>query len=123
MRLNTFPKAEHLCLRNDIEKLFTAGSKSVVVYPMRVVYRVVDHREGPKVKVLLSVAKRKLREAYRKNKHSLVATLPKGVGLHVGIIWLCDAPIDTAVIEKKLCILLHRVQENLQTADFTTTVE
>lgn len=124
MRINTFPKAEHLCLRHEIDQLFKAGSHAYVAYPLRVVYCVVEHREGPKVKVLLSVSKRKLRhavdrnrtkrqlrEAYRKQKHTLIAALPKGMGIHLGIMWLNDNLSKSATIEKKMNTLLNRVQE------------
>lgn len=136
MRINTFPKAEHLCLRNDIEQLFTTGAKSFVVFPLRMVYREVDHDSGPKVKVLLSVAKRKLhhavdrnrtkrqlREAYRKNKHALIASLPKGKGLHLGFMWLKEAPADTALIEKKMGLLLKRLEETYVAPSLTSTDE
>ncbi len=133
MRIFTFPKAEHLCLRNDIEKLFTAGSKSAAAYPLRMVYRIVDHNDGPAVKVLLSVpkrklrhavdrnrAKRQLREAYRKHKHSLIASLPHKTGLHIGFLWLADKPVESSVVEKKVIQLLARLEENLQSqAPFT----
>ena len=135
MRIFTFPKAEHLCLRNDIEQLFASGSKSAAAYPLRLVYRIVDHQAGPQVKVLLSVpkrklrhavdrnrAKRQLREAYRKHKHSLLAALPHGVGLHIGFLWLSDKPIESSLVEKKVVQLLTRLEENMQ-ASTTTTPE
>ena len=37
----SFPKAEHLCLRNDIEQLFSAGSKSTTIFPLRATVRLV----------------------------------------------------------------------------------
>ena len=133
MRIFTFPKAEHLCLRNDIEQLFTSGSKSAAAYPLRLVYRTVDHQAGPQVKVLLSVpkrklrhavdrnrAKRQLREAYRKHKHSLLAALPLGVGVHIGFLWLSDKPVESEHIEKKVVQLLTRLQENLLSSSPST---
>lgn len=48
MKIYTFPKSEHLCSQKDIEALFTAGSRSSVMYPLRAVWRLVDYDKGPK---------------------------------------------------------------------------
>ena len=133
MFTHRFPKAEHLCLRNDIDALFSAGAKALTAYPLRVVYREVNHKEGPKVKVLLSVpkrklrhavdrnrAKRQLREVYRLNKPTLLETLGNKQGLHLAFMWLSDKPVDSKVIEKKVINLLHRIGEQLHQEQPTT---
>lgn len=133
MFTHRFPKAEHLCLRNDIDALFSAGAKALTAYPLRVVYHEVNHKEGPKVKVLLSVpkrklrhavdrnrAKRQLREAYRLNKPTLLETLGDKQGLHLAFMWLSDKPVDSKVIEKKVINLLHRIGEQLHQEQPTT---
>lgn len=132
MFTNRFPKAEHLCLRNDIDNLFAAGAKALTAYPLRMVYREVEHREGPQVKVLLSVpkrklrhavdrnrAKRQLREAYRLNKPLLLDALQPKQGMHVAFMWLSDKPVDSAFVAKKLVNLLQRAVEQL-TQECTT---
>lgn len=126
MFTHRFPKAEHLCLRNDIDALFSAGAKALTAFPLRVVYREVKHKDGPKVKVLLSVpkrklrhavdrnrAKRQLRETYRLNKPTLVGALSEKQALHLAFMWLSDKPVDTKVIEKKVINLLLRIGEQL----------
>lgn len=126
MFTHRFPKAEHLCLRNDIDALFSAGAKALTAFPLRVVYREVKHKDGPKVKVLLSVpkrklrhavdrnrAKRQLRETYRLNKPTLVGALGEKQALHLAFMWLSDKPVDTKVIEKKVINLLLRISEQL----------
>lgn len=126
MFTHRFPKAEHLCLRNDIDALFSVGAKALTAFPLRVVYREVKHKDGPKVKVLLSVpkrklrhavdrnrAKRQLRETYRLNKSTLVGALGEKQALHLAFMWLSDKPVDTKVIEKKVINLLRRIGEQL----------
>ena len=133
MFTNRFPKAEHLCLRNDIDNLFTAGAKALTAYPLRMVYREVKHREGPQVKVLLSVpkrklrhavdrnrAKRQLREAYRLNKTALLEALPQKQGLHLAFMWLSDKPVESAFVTKKVVNLLHRAAEQLRQESSTS---
>lgn len=119
-----FPKPEHLTLQRDIDALFLDGSRSAAAYPVRAVWREVEWSgSGPRVKVLVSVSKRKfkhavdrnrakrqMREAYRLNKHLLDDVLP-GKGLHIGFIWLSDKPQDSAYIHKRIITLLKRISD------------
>lgn len=131
----TFPKAEHLCLRNDIEALFSPGSTAATVYPLRAVFRSVPYSgKGPRVKVLLSVpkrhlrhavdrnrAKRQLREAYRKNKHLLLNALPDDTHvIHLGLLWLSNGAVDSTRVEKSVVRLLHLVGEKATKANAAT---
>lgn len=130
MKTFGFPKPEHLILQRDIDALFSVGSHSAVAFPVRAVWREVEwDGHGPRVKVLVSVSKRKfkhavdrnrskrqMREAYRLNKHLLFpeteeAESCKGKGLHIGFIWLADQPLDSALIHKRIVNLLKRIQE------------
>ncbi len=126
MKQFTFPKAEHLCLRREIEELFSAGSRSMSVWPLRAVFRAVPHEKGAAVKVLLSVpkkrlrhavdrnrAKRQLREAYRHEKHALLSALLPNEGLHIGFLWLSDRPVETDMVRKRVKTLLCQIEEKI----------
>lgn len=124
----TFHKKEHICLRRDIETLFSAGSRSLSLFPLRVTYRCVEPApEQPAVKVLLSVAKRRLRhavdrncvkrrirEAYRTQKNLLCDSLAPDVKLHLAFVWLADKPLPSALIRQRMETALCRIAENLQ---------
>jgi ribonuclease P protein component len=76
-------KEERLCSRIQIEKLFSAGA-SFLVYPLKVVYSEINFPEPFPAKAAFAVSKklfkkavrrnlikRRMREAYRLNKHLL----------------------------------------------------
>lgn len=126
MKQYPFPKAEHLCLKKEVEALFHSGSRSMSAWPVRVVFRPVAHAGGPAAKVLMSVpkrklrhavdrnrAKRQLREAYRHQKSLLLPTLPPGEGVHIGFLWLADRPVPSGIVWEKVGILLSHVAEKL----------
>ena len=113
MKMNGFPKCEHLCLKKDIETLFSAGSRAITIFPLRAVFRVVPREGGPQAQVLVSVAKRRLRhavdrnrakrqlrEAYRLNKQLIADVLRDDERLHVGLIWLSERPVTSAYTTK-----------------------
>lgn len=120
-----FPKSEHLCLKRDIEALFTPQSHSHSAFPLRMLVREVPYNEGEKrVKMLVSVSKRKfkhavdrnrakrqVREAYRLHKHELIDRLPPDVALHIAFVWMADAPQESRLVHKRLNILLQRIAD------------
>ena len=67
-------------------------------------------------------AKRQMREAYRNNKtiiteavDTLNAAAPadRHHSLNIAFIWLSDEPQDSALVERKIKNLLHRIAESL----------
>ena len=124
----TFKKSEHLCRLSEIERLFSAGSRSATVFPVRIVYRKVKAEDGePPVKVLVSVAKRRrrhagdrnrakrqLREAYRLQKATIYNALLCEQAIHLGLIWMADKPMESHRIHTAIGTLLERVAENLR---------
>ena len=127
MKQYTFRKPEHLCLKSEIEALFSSGCKSMSVFPLRVTFRCFAYTgQGPQVKVLLSVskrhfkhavdrnrAKRQLREAYRHLKPAFLASLPDDVALHIAFIWLSDRPVRTDLVATRMQTALQRISEKV----------
>jgi ribonuclease P protein component len=79
----SFSKKERLCSKKLFDKLFSEGS-SLLAYPLQVLYYVTDHpgdhpaqaafaasKKVYRKSVSRSLLKRRMREAYRLNKHIL----------------------------------------------------
>lgn len=126
MKKHGFPKAEHLCLRRDIEALFSPGTFSFSAYPLRLIARAAEEGRQPVVRVLLIVpkrrlrhavdrnrAKRQLREAYRLQKSLLLPALPEGKALNIGLLWQSSRPVSTAEVFSKVKLLLQRTAEKV----------
>ena len=110
---NTLRKSERLDKKKVIEKMFAGGSRSFSVFPLRVVYLPVEELEAP-VSILVSVLKRQIREAYRMNKHGLLAVLTeKKCRLAVAFIYLSDQLVDSSVIEDRMKTALARIAEKV----------
>ena len=83
--VHKFHRNERLCGKIRIQQLFEQG-KTIKLYPLKIVYKVVEDEPNVSVKFLVSVPKRlikkavdrntikrRLREAYRLEKHQLIA--------------------------------------------------
>lgn len=129
---NTLSKDERLHGRNAVEELFKkAGSRSMASFPLRAVFTLTDKDESDKasVKMLVSVpkrhfkravkrnrVKRQVREAYRKNKHSLCEyiSMLEDRCLSIAFVWLDDNLHSSAEVEQKVIRLLQRIEEKLR---------
>jgi len=110
-----FSKQERLCSETRITELFQNG-ESFMSYPVRVVFLASKAVEKPRIQVLMSVPKKKLkhavdrnrvkrllREAYRLNKHPLWAqVVESGFSLEIAFIWIPSEVLDYAKVEKKM---------------------
>ena len=103
----TFGKQEKLCAKRAIDRLFVGGnSRSVVAFPIRLVYMPVEREQDESLlKVLVTVSKkhfkhavdrnrtkRLLREAWRLHRNEILQLLrlKQTGGLDVALIWLDD---------------------------------
>ena len=122
--MHTFKKEERLCNKRLIDGLFHNGS-SFLCYPFRASWLPANAEQSVPVQILFSVAKkrfknavdrnlikRRMREAYRLNKQSLLYTsladTEKRIVLSVGYIGKEIA--DYGLIDKKMRKLLIQLE-------------
>lgn len=124
-----FPKNERLTSKKIIEELFSKGS-SAFLYPFRLLYLPRPGNEASSSpsnpQVLFSVSKRnfkkavdrnlikrRMRQAYRRNKQILTLSLPADKQAHVvAIIYVAKEKIPFEIIEKKLILAWQRLVSN-----------
>ena len=129
----TFTKAERICSKLLIDKLFTGGNASMAAFPLRAVYMFIDAEDEKlslksPISVLISVPKRKfhlavdrnrlkrqVREAYRRNKQSLYALMEEKK-LHLAIAFICisDQPAETEQVTRAVKKVLRRIEESVK---------
>lgn len=115
-----FPKSERLHSRKSIKELFDKSS-SFFLYPFKVNF-LVSETAGTD-QVLISVSKRKLRkatdrnwvkrrirEAYRLNKHLLAGKA--GSHKHIGLIYVSSDLIAYDDMCKKIAIILKKLSKH-----------
>ncbi len=119
----TFTKAERLSSKVVIEKLFETG-KPFNCSPFKVIWLETTENESP-VQVLISVPKRLfkravdrnrlkrlIREAYRKNKHSLYDQL-NDKKILVMFIFTSRTILEYKEIEEKMIVALQRLSTTI----------
>ena len=121
----TLTKAERVCSKSLLEKLFGKGGKrTIVAYPLRAVYLIWEG-EGVPVQMMVSVPKRNLkhavdrnrvkrqvREAFRKHKMPLADAVKAQTGRRVAVafVWMSQEVTDSTLVETSVCRLLQKVQ-------------
>jgi ribonuclease P protein component len=127
----SFSKAERICSKLVIDKLFAGGNTSMAAYPLRAVYMPVEKSLNTPVSILISVPKRRfhhavdrnsmkrqVREAYRLNKSVLWNSLEgKTHGLAIAFICIADKPCTSEQVTRSVKKLLRRIEENLHSIE------
>ena len=122
MAKHTFTKGERLCSKRLIDDLFHNGS-SFFIHPYRVTFRFVDKRGHP-VEVLFAVPKRRfphavqrnllkrrMREAYRQQKHGLYTHLSESsCTLTVAIQYATSTIADYSLLYSRMANVLLKLQ-------------
>ena len=120
-----FTKSERLSRKSVVERLYAEG-RSVAAYPLRAVYLPLEPEEGdPAASILISVSKkrfrhavdrnlvkRRLREAYRLNKHTFIEALhTSGTSMAVAILYLDKRHHTFAYLQSRTKKLLKAIIE------------
>ncbi len=121
---NKYSKSEKLKSKKAIDYLFNKG-KSINAFPIRAIYIEKSEQENILINVGVTVSKkniklainrnlikRRMREAYRLNNHSLKSCL-KGSNLELDIMFIYSAKeiLPYEKIENKIKVLLTRLSE------------
>ncbi|MCM1021813.1 MAG: ribonuclease P protein component [Muribaculum sp.] len=129
-------KREKLCSVTAIDSLFSVrkdNSKSsqgaLISYPIRMVWRLNPKRVSPYgVQFLISVPKkrlhhavdrvamrRRIREAYRLNRHHISLPIEK-MSLDIAFIYVADKLTNSTLVHASVIKLLQRLSERLNEA-------
>lgn len=127
----SFQRGERLKSRKEIERLFEPGSRALMQYPLRLVWRPMEEgRTTFPVQFTVSVTKRRfklavtrnrikrlVREAYRLHKHELYAGLPtEGPPMAWMIIFIGKEVPEYRKVDKAMKKLIAKFLRENQTA-------
>lgn len=124
----TLSKEERICSKKLINELFTGNGRSMTAFPLRVVFMkrtIVD--DQPRAAMLVSVpkryfkhavdrnrVKRKVREAFRRNKSIITQNLTDDhEAVAMAFVWLTDEKFPSSEVENRMVRLLTRISECL----------
>lgn len=121
----TFDKSERLCSKKALDDLF-AGGKSKTAFPIKVIYKSSVYESAFPARVVFIVPKKKhrrankrntirrrMREVYRLNKHTLYASLGNQK-LDMMFVYLSNEVSEYQQIETVMCSLMEYVAKTAQ---------
>ncbi|NLB25074.1 MAG: ribonuclease P protein component [Bacteroidales bacterium] len=119
----TLRKEERLCSKKIFDKLFSSGI-SILVYPVKVLYIITEHSGNYPAQAAFAVSKkifrkavdrsllkRRMREAYRLNKHTIYDNTGDKK-LIIIFIYIGREIINFQQIEKAFIKILHIISKN-----------
>ena len=123
---NRLYKYEKLCSRTAINNIFQGG-KSAIFYTFRAAFT-FSYAEDTPVQFLITIPKKKIRkavkrvllrrrvrEAYRLNRHLLVPHInAQGRSLKVAFVYLSDELADYATINTKMQALMAKILATIE---------
>ena len=123
--MQTFNKQERLCRRKVIKQLFSEG-KSFLLYPFRIVW-IASPKEDSLAKILISVPKRnfkkavtrnllkrRIREAYRKNKTVFYQNISNNEQtIAFTLYYVAKDVLEYSEIESKIILTLQRLSKSI----------
>ncbi|MGB5989906.1 MAG: ribonuclease P protein component [Marinifilaceae bacterium] len=127
-----FRKSERLCCETRIEDLFKE-SDSFFVYPFRVVWKIVEEERTFPAQIAISVGKkrirtavkrnhlkRRIREAYRLNKHILTDMLDNK-SIDFMLIYMTSEMKEFEVFDRSMIKLLNKLKSDILTSEETNS--
>jgi ribonuclease P protein component len=120
-----FRKTERLCSKKIIGELFKSG-KVLKQFPFKLVYSYSPYDCSP-VRIAISVPKkiykravkrnlirRRIREAYRLNKHIIYEVVEQKITLNITVIYISSNIANYEEIEKKFIRILSTLLGNIK---------
>jgi len=122
--MQTFKKSERLCSKVLIERLIATGNH-ISVFPFKLMWMPIEESNAA-AKIVISVPKRnfkkavdrnkikrRIREAYRKNKNTLYGELGNKK-IVLMIVFVSKEKEPYKVIEEKTIELIHKLTKTIQ---------
>lgn len=123
----TFKKEERLTNKTTIDSLFASGN-SLFIHPFRLIWTSKNSKMRFPAQVAISVPKksfsksthrnrikRKIKEAYRKNKYLIYEFLEKNnLCIALMIVYVSKKELSYEVIQEKMIVSLHKLIKKIK---------
>lgn len=120
-------KHNRLVREKDISLLFSNG-RSLFVYPVKMIYSITDSTgDNSSFKVMVVVSKkyfkravdrnllrRRLREAFRLNIHTILDVIPEGKRLNIALLYVSKDTLASDTIRKSIVEMFKILPESIE---------